>query len=115
IGISYGLNYSQSEAIQSTYDKGDGDYKVYIDSLSSSYLEQIITQAGSLNVQGNGRGINYSMGLGIEGLSYKQNNLGVDSVGRWRYFALTPHVLINYSPNRFTHVDFNYSGSTKQP
>jgi hypothetical protein len=115
LGISYGLNYTGSNALQGTFGKVEGKYNLYVDSLSSNFQERNLDQHGSLNLQGGDTRLSYSIGMGVIGSSYRQHNLQADSVIYFQYLNITPHILITSNPDRTTRLLFEYGASTQQP
>lgn len=115
LGFAYDVNYDGNDEFQGTYDKGDGKYKLQIDSLSSHFLGQTFNQQASVNLQGCETGLNYTFGTGIQRYFYKQQDLQAGSISRHTYWNLIPHFRISYAPDHFTHVIFNYSGTPQQP
>jgi hypothetical protein len=115
LGLNYGLFYNGNESLQATYDKGDGKYQDFVDSLSSHYDGYNLNQMGSLSLQSNGRGLQYTLAMGMLSSSYRQKDLLADKLLNYQYLNFTPNLLINYTPNSTTRFGVKYDGSTQPP
>ena len=115
LGITYDVNYTGNNALQGTYDKGDGKYDLYLDSLSSHLQGQNLTQQASVDLQGGDSRLNYTFGTGIQRYSYRLRDLQADSISRYQYWDVTPHILITYTPDPVTYLSFVYSGTPQPP
>jgi hypothetical protein len=115
LGISYGLSFNKSQSLQSTYNKGDGKYQDYIDSLSNHYQNNVLTQRATINLQVNDKTFGYTIGGDILHYSYRQTDLLKDSVLKYQYLNFAPRVNVRYNINPFTGFSFDYNGSTQQP
>ncbi len=115
LGISYGLSFNKSQSLQSTYNKGDGKYQDYIDSLSNHYQNNVLTQRTTINLQVNDKTFGYTIGGDILHYSYRQTDLLKDSVLKYQYLNFAPRVNARYNINPFTGFSFDYNGNTQQP
>ena len=115
LGISYWLSYTEDDPLQGTFNRGDGKYQVMVDSLSSHFQTQTVTQNGLINLQGKWEGLSYTIGNSWTNFSYRQQDLLDDSLLHLRYLNWMPRALFNYTLNSSTNVRFEYSSSTQQP
>jgi hypothetical protein len=115
LAVRYNLNFSQSESQQSTFSKGDGKYQDLIDSLSNHYRNNVLSQTATINLQGTGRPLTYTIGGDIRQYSNLQKNVLTDSTLKYRYTTLNPRVDARYAINKDQGISFNYSANTQQP
>jgi len=115
LGLTYDANYTVNNALQGTYERSDGKYDLYLDSLSSHLQGQNLNQQASVNLQGGDSRLSYTFGTGIQRYSYRLQDLQGDSMSRYQYWNFTPRFLISYTPNPVTHASFAYSGTPQQP
>lgn len=115
LGLTYGLSYSGSKTVQGTYDKGDDKYTLYVDSLSSHLRGYTVSQQGAFNLQGGDSRLSYTLGTGLLWYSYRQRDLKADSMSKYRYVNLSPQLRVSYTPDRLTHLNFEYAGSPQPP
>lgn len=115
LALSYGLTYNSSRSIQSTYNRGDGKYDAYVDSLSNHYLNNVLTQRVTANLQTNTRYLTYTIGGDMLHYDYKQTDVLKSSALRYQYLGFAPRIgaRINIRPQKIISVDYN--GSTHQP
>jgi hypothetical protein len=109
------VSFDRNQSIQSTFNKGDGKYQDYIDSLSSNYKSNILTQATTLNIQFKERKLFYTIGINLSNYSYKQNDLLSDRSLKYHYVNVTPRVSAGYDKTPFVGIKFDYEGTTQQP
>ncbi|HWK02177.1 MAG TPA: outer membrane beta-barrel protein [Puia sp.] len=115
LGFSYGLSFNKSQSLQSTYNKGDGKYEDYIDSLSNHYQNNVLTQRATLNLQVNDKLFGYTIGGDILHYSYRQMDLLKDSLLKYQYLNFAPRINARYNINPYTGFSFDYGGNTQQP
>ncbi len=115
LGLSYRVSHTGDNPLQATYDRGDGKYREMIDSLSSHFKTQTFSQTATINLQVKSEHLAYTLGMDWLGYNYRQQDLIADSTLRLRYNNLAPRLLINFTPNPATNLNFNYSASTQQP
>ena len=115
MGLSYGFFVNNNNSLQATYNKGDGKYTDYVDSLSSHFEERSVIQQLSLTLQGTGVRFHYTAGGSILRYGYHQQYLLSDSVLRLHYINFSPQVIAYYTPDQFSELSFRYVGSTQQP
>jgi len=113
--FSYGLNYNSSRAIQGTYNRGDGKYEAFVDSLSNHYLNNVLGQRGTVNLQSHKGNLIYAIGGDLLHYDYKETDVLKGSFLRYRYLNFTPRIgtRINITPQKAINID--YTGSTQQP
>ena len=115
MGLSYGLSVTGDNPLQATYGPSAGEYKLLIDSLSSNLKTQTLNQRWTINLQGKGRHISYTIGADMLDYDYRQQDFIADSIFRLRYLNVSPRVMLRYNPNPAVRLDFNYNFSTQPP
>ena len=115
LAVRYNVNFNQSETQQSTFGKGDGKYQDVIDSLSNHYRNNVLSQTATINLQGTGRPLSYTLGGDIRRYSNLQENVQTDSTLKYQYTTLNPRVDARYAINKDQGISFNYLANTQQP
>jgi hypothetical protein len=115
LAVRYNLNFNQDETQQSTFGKGDGKYLDLIDSLSNHYRNNVFSQTATINLQGTGRPLSYTIGGDIQRYSNLQENVQTDSTLKYQYNTLNPRIDARYAINKEQGISFNYSANTQQP
>jgi hypothetical protein len=115
LGFYYGIFYIANQSRQSTFNRGDGKYQEFVDSLSSHLNGHTMSQTSSIVIQGNDRQFGYVLTAGMQWYSYGQRDILADSSLRYHYLNFTPHLLVYYTPNSTTRLNFDYASSTQQP
>jgi Outer membrane protein beta-barrel family len=116
LALSYGLTYSGSQSQQITFGRGDGKYQDYIDSLSSHYQNNVLSQRATINLQtANNRLLNYTIGGDILQYANRQKDLLKDSVTKYQYITFAPRANLRYAVNTTHSISFDYSANTQQP
>ncbi|MHA4811735.1 outer membrane beta-barrel protein [Flavitalea flava] len=115
LAASYGLSFNKSGSLMNTYNKGDGKYQDYIDSLSNNYQTNLTTQRLTLNLQSDGKKISYTIGADLLHFSYRQADLLKDTVFRYQYVNIAPRIDARYNIDNYRNFSFGYSSSTQQP
>ncbi|HXB33971.1 MAG TPA: TonB-dependent receptor [Puia sp.] len=115
LAVRYTVNFNQSETQQSTYGKGGGKYQDLIDSLSNQYRNNVLSQTATINLQGTGHPLTYSLGGDIQRYSNLQENVQTDSTLRYQHTTLNPRVDAHFAINKEQGIWFNYSANTQQP
>lgn len=115
LGLTYGLSYTGANALQGTYNRDNGKYDLYVDSLSSHYQDRNLNQQASVNIQGGDSRLEYTLGTEMQLYSYRQQDLQADSVSQYRYLNVNPHLRISYTPDHITHFVLEYFGNSQPP
>jgi hypothetical protein len=115
LAVRYNLNFNQSETQQSTFGKDDGKYLDLVDSLSNHYRNNVLSQTVTINLQGTGRPLTYTLGGDIQRYSNLQENVQTDSTLKYQYTTLNPRVDARYAITKEQGISFNYSANTQQP
>jgi hypothetical protein len=115
LAVKYDATFSHTQAIQSTYGKGDGKYTDLVDSLSSNFISQVTTQNGTINLQFKRKGFNFTLGLDFSGYTYRENNLFNDTVARYNYFYFTPRLDLRKNFTPFTGLELDYGQMVQPP
>src|SRR5258708_20648596 len=115
LGIVYGIALATNHAQQSTFGRGNGKYDEQVDSLSNDYRDIFLTQVSMLNLQGQGKNIDYVLGGDILQYNYEENNLLNNSLSKYHYLNFAPRLTLNYNPNSLEGYAVGYKGSTQFP
>lgn len=115
LATSYGITFLNDNKLQGTYNRGDGKYRQTVDSLSSQFQSQAITQHGIFNLQGKTKRLSFTIGGDWIAYYYRQKDLMTDSILHQKYMNLAPRVQLNYTPDPATSIRFLYTTSTQQP
>jgi hypothetical protein len=115
LAIRYNLNFNRSKTQQSSFGRGDGKYQDLIDSLSNHYRNNVFSQTATINIQGTGRPLTYTIGGDIQRYSNLQENVQTDSILKYQYTTLNPRIDARYAINKEQGISFNYSANTQQP
>jgi hypothetical protein len=113
--VRYDLNYNQGETQQSTFSRGAGKYQDLVDSLSNHYRNNVLSQTATINLQGTGKPLSYTVGGDIRRYSNLQADLQTDSTLKYQYTTLNPRIDARYAINKEQGINFNYSANTQQP
>lgn len=115
IGFSYGWQFTQIDALQYTYNWGNGKYQSLVDSLSTHDKNGISTQNIATNLSGKFGPLNYLLAVTWSVCDFKQNDIKVDSTSKISYTALAPVISLTYNPNSTASWAFFYTASSRQP
>lgn len=115
LGLSYNMSAVTNNALQSTYNRGNGKYLDLVDSLSSHFDNHTVSQSATINFQGTSGHWQYTVIAGMQLFSYRQYDLMHDSTLRYHYVNFSPHAVINYTPNPTSRINLEYSAFTQQP
>ena len=115
LGVGYGVSRNDNDFLQYTWNKGDGKYEDFIDSLSTHYRGVTLTQNALMNLQGKSAHFTYTIGSNIVWYDYRQRDLLTDSNLRYRYVNFAPIAVMRYIVDPFTSFNFNYTASALQP
>jgi hypothetical protein len=115
LAVRYNVNFNRSETQQSTFGRGDGKYQDLIDSLSNHYLNNVLNQTATINIQASNQPLTYTIGGDINQYSNRQIDLEHDSVLAYKYLTINPRINARYAFNKNHGISFNYSANTQQP
>jgi hypothetical protein len=115
LGISYGISYTGSRSLQATYNRGDGKYEDYVDSLSSHYRNHTVSHQAGVTIQGGKGGFSYTAGTDMLDYSYRQQDLLKNSVLHYHYLNIMPRAFINWLSDPVTNFSLLYGGRVQQP
>ncbi|MBC7851680.1 MAG: TonB-dependent receptor, partial [Chitinophagaceae bacterium] len=110
---SLGTNDNQSERL--SFDESNGKYDVFVDSLSTHFKVNILTNSGGLNLRVNKKLINFSVGGNVSHSAFDQEDLFTDTTRKYEYLNLFPRASFNWSIKPQTRLSIRYNGSTRQP
>jgi hypothetical protein len=115
LAVRYNINFNRSETQQSTFGRGDGKYQDLIDSLSNHYLNDVVNQTATINIQASNQPLTYTIGGDMNQYSNRQADLQNDSVLSYRYLTIDPRINARYAISKNKGISFNYSANTQQP
>ncbi|HEY4061157.1 MAG TPA: outer membrane beta-barrel protein [Puia sp.] len=115
LGLGYGLSRNDNESLQYTWNRGDGKYQDFIDSLSTHFQGVTVTQNALINLQEKSARFTYTLGGSVIWYNYRQKDLLSDSTLRYSYVNFAPLAVVNYTIDPFTSWHFTYSANTQQP
>ncbi|MDR3713295.1 MAG: TonB-dependent receptor [Puia sp.] len=115
LAIGYGLSFNRNQSLQNTYNKGDGKYDLPVDSLSSQYQSNLVTQKIRVNLQSAGKALHYVVGGEFIQNSYLQRDLVAGARQRYRYFYFTPTAFARYNLSNTRSVYGYYTASVQLP
>ncbi|HTR29175.1 MAG TPA: TonB-dependent receptor [Puia sp.] len=115
LALRYNLNVNRSESRQATFDRGDGKYSDFVDSLSNHYQNNVISQSATLNIQGSGKPLTYTIGGEVIQFSNAQKDLQKDSTLKYHYLTLNPRINARFAISKNQGISLNYSANTEQP
>lgn len=114
LGFQYDISYSGDQSDQSTYNRGDGKYQEFVDSLSSHLIGHTMNQSSSLILQG-GSQFRYLIISGLQWYDFQQKDILRDLTSRYHSFNFTPRLLITYTPARTDRIGLDYSRVIQEP
>lgn len=115
LAFSYDINLANSHVEQSTFSRGDGKYDARVDSLSSYFQDNLLTQRGTFNLQGHGKSFDYVVGGDLLLFDYQERNLSDNSLSKYHYFNFAPRLNANYNPNLSVGYAISYNGTIQLP
>ena len=113
--LSYSLSNTTSQNERITLANVNGKYENFIDTLSTNYEFNVLTNRGGLSFRLNKKKYNFSVGSDVSNSDFKQKDLFQDTVLNYSYLNLFPRANFNYIIKPQTRVSIRYNGSTKQP
>ncbi|HTF29653.1 MAG TPA: outer membrane beta-barrel protein, partial [Flavitalea sp.] len=115
VEANYSLASSNSSTERVTLANVNGKYEDYIDSLSTKYDFDVLTNRGGLSFRVNKKKYNMSIGSDISSSNFKQTDLLQDTVRNYTYKNLFPRANFTYIMGPQKRLSFFYNGSTRQP
>lgn len=121
VELNYALGVNNSNAEKNSYDRqSTGEYTDSLNPMySSNYRFNILQNSGGAAFRFVYKKVNFSFGGDISNTTYKQLNLGTDTVYHrsyeYSYNNFFPRVNFSYKPNKQASVNFSYMGSSRQP
>jgi hypothetical protein len=115
LGVSFGINLSNSHAQQSTFGRGDGKYDERVDSLSGYYSDNFLTQRGTINLQGRGKTFDYVLGGDLLEYDYQERNVFDNSLSKYHYLNFDPRFNANFNPSVSAGYALSYNATTQLP
>jgi hypothetical protein len=115
IELNYSLANSDSRTERITLGNVNGKYEDYVDSLSTDYAFDVLTNRGGLNFRINKKKYNLSFGSDISNSSFRQTDLLQDTTLNYDYVNLFPKANFSYIMGPQRRLNFNYNGNTRQP
>jgi hypothetical protein len=111
----YDISSTINSSKLSTLAKFNNEYSNFIDSLSSDFRYDILTQKGGITFRYVTKKLNYSFGGRIAYTDLKQDNRLADTTINQRFTNLFPAARINYKIKNTSNISFSYDGGTRQP
>lgn len=99
----------------STLARANNEYSNFIDSLSSDFSYDILTQKGGITFRYVTKKLNYSFGGRIAYTDLKQVNRLADTTINQKFTNLFPAARINYKIKNTSNISLSYDGGTRQP
>ena len=115
LGARFEMSFNRSQSRMGTYNRGDGKYQDLVDSLSSHYQNDLLTEKATVNLQASARQLSYTIGGNIFHYSNRQTDLMRDTVLHYRYFTFAPRVSLRYQQTTNSSLSFDYTGNSTQP
>lgn len=115
LALQYEISSDINESALSTFNKQNEKYNSFVDSLSSHYKYNLLTQKSTLNIQHSGKHWHYVIGSDLFKYNYLQSDLSIGTNERYRYVIFSPRSLIRYKINNTKTIYFNYTGTTQLP
>lgn len=115
LGFNYSVIYTDNHTLQSTFNRGDGKYQDFIDSLSSQFNSSTLNQTEALTLQNTNQVFNYVLKGAIVKSSIRQKDLLADSLLNYNYLNFASNLAINYIPNSTFGLRLNYEGYSTLP
>jgi hypothetical protein len=113
--MNYSLGNNNSESERLTYDEVNGKYEDLVDTLSTHFNVNILTNSGGFNLRYNKKTINFSVGGTVSNAAFRQEDLFQDTVRNYYYLNLFPRASFNWNFKPQSRVNIRYNGSTRQP
>lgn len=111
----YELGTTINESKRSTNAKLNNEYNFFVDSLSTDFRYDVLTQKGGISLKYATKALTYSFGGRVAYTDLKQNNRLADTTLKQRFTNLFPSARISYKLKNTSNISFNYDGSTRQP
>lgn len=115
LGISYRVDYTWGELLNGTYDRGEGKYQDWVDSLSGDLRSKIVDQRLTMSLQGKLGNLKYALASDWEWYNCHLGIWGANGVSAPHVSRLEPRMILNYTFNPSTSVNFSYNTSVQQP
>lgn len=115
VGMKYNISIIGNEPLQATFSRGDGKYEDFVDSLSNHLKIKKIDQILTFNLQGKSQYVSYIIGNDWLFYNYRQEELLKGSIVHAHHFNFAPRILLTYSRNSNTNIQFEYIANTIQP
>ena len=113
--VNYSLGNNNSESERISYDEQNGKYEQFVDSLSTHYNVNVLTNSGGMNIRVNKKKLSYSFGGNISHSGFTQEDLFQDTIVRYSYLNFFPRANFNWSIKPQTRLSIRYNGRTRQP
>lgn len=113
--VNYSLSNGNSESERISNEQSNGKYEKYIDSLSSHYEVNVLTNLGGANIRVNKKRISFSVGGSISNAAFRQKDIRKDTLLTYSYLNLFPRANFNWTIKPQTRLNIRYNGSTRQP
>lgn len=113
--LNYSLGVNNNESERLSFNERNGKYDDFVDTLSTHYNVDILTNSGGFNLRYNRKRINLAAGGNISNSAFKQKDLFQDTMVRYNYLNFFPRANFNWTIKPQTRFSIRYNGSTRQP
>lgn len=113
--FNYSLANANNESERLSFNEVNGKYDDFVDSLSTHFNVNVLTNSGGINFRYNKKRINFSIGGNVANSDFKQKDLFKDTVVTYNYLNLFPRANFNWNIKPQTRLGIRYNGSTRQP
>lgn len=113
--INYGISVNNSQSERLTFGSINGKYEDYVDSLSSNFSFDVLTNSGGVNFRYNKKTINLSFGNNIAQASFKQVDKVLDTSRSYSFINFFPRASFNWNLKPQSRLGIRYNGRTAQP
>ncbi len=104
-----------THSLRNTWNKGIGKYNDLVDSLSSRYTIDIVTQKAILGIQIKKQNFTCTLGSDIGFSKHQQTDLQQDTSIHYQNLYLFPHLNAQYNLKPSLSFNFIYLGSSQPP
>lgn len=113
--VSYSISKTNSKSKRITLGNVNGKYEDFVDSLSTDYDFDVLTNRGGLNFRMNKKTYTFSVGSDVSNSDFRQKDLFQDTSLKYTYLNLFPKANFSWIINPQRRLSFNYNGNTRQP
>lgn len=115
IEFTYGYNWSINKSDRTTFDGDNGKYEEINDSLSNRFRNSSNFQRAGLKFVGIGNFYNYNIGVDMQDMDQRNNNISKDSLVTQRFTNFLPSAGITFFNKKGRNINIFYNGQIQQP